>query len=92
MGSEITNPVATPAFEPDRRLDSVPPPSKAEDEHKKHRDMGDAAVFFLASMTSFYVAEALHVSGIISALFCGIVCNQIAVRNMTFEGAFFEFI
>lgn len=92
-GSEIPNPVAvSSAFEAEAVEKSVQPPSEAETEHKKHTAMGDAAIFFLASMASFYVAEALHVSGIISALFCGIVCNQIAVRNMTFEGAFFEFI
>jgi NhaP-type Na+/H+ or K+/H+ antiporter len=57
-----------------------------KEEHKKeHRAMADAAVFFTASLSSYYVAEAIHVSGIISALLCGLVCNQFAARNMSFE-------
>ena len=55
-------------------------------EHKAHhRAMADAAVFLVASLASYYIAEAIHVSGIISALLCGLMCNQFAVRNMSFE-------
>lgn len=86
--SEFQNPITFEAEAPSQSTQS--PRTRAEEErqvdHKKHRGMADAAVFFLASISSFYFAEALHLSGIISALFCGIVCNQTAVRNMTFEG------
>lgn len=60
-----------------------------EKAHKSHRAMADAAIFFIASMSSYYIAEAMHFSGIISTLLAGIVCNQVAVRNMTFECASF---
>lgn len=84
--TEFQNPVGPDPDDKEHADDSAPEQSAAEKGHKKHQDMADAAIFFLASMGSYYVAESLHVSGIISALFCGIVCNQIAVRNMTFEG------
>ena len=54
---------------------------EAKREHTKHMGMADAAVFFVASLSSYYVAEAFHFSGIISALVCGIMCNQFAVRE-----------
>ena len=38
------------------------------EEHKRHQGMADASVFFFASLFSYFVAEAFHVSGII--------CNQ----------------
>jgi NhaP-type Na+/H+ or K+/H+ antiporter/ABC-type branched-subunit amino acid transport system substrate-binding protein len=56
-----------------------------EKEHRRHKAMADASVFFIASISSYYVAEALHFSGIISALICGIICNQFTVWNMSFE-------
>ena len=84
--AEFHNPVGPHPDGKEQADASDPQQTAAEKGHKKHKDMADAAIFFLASMASYYVAEALHVSGIISALFCGIVCNQIAVRNMTFEG------
>ena len=45
--------------------------------------MIEAAMFFFASMASFYVAEIFHLSGIISALFAGMVCNHYAWYNLT---------
>ena len=54
-------------------------------EHRKHKAMADASIFFIASISSYYVAEAMHFSGIISALICGIICNQFAVWNMSRE-------
>jgi hypothetical protein len=37
-----------------------------ESEHRKHKAMADASIFFIASISSYYVAEAMHFSGIIS--------------------------
>ena len=51
--------------------------------HRRHMGMHDASIFFFASLSSYYIAESLHVSGIISALVCGIICNQFAIRNMS---------
>ena len=55
-----------------------------EEHHQRHKALADAAIFFFASLASYYVAEAMHLSGIISALVCGILCNKFAVRNMSF--------
>lgn len=52
---------------------------------KRHQAMADAAVFFFSSLASFYIAEAVALSGIISALCCAVMCNQFAVRNMSFD-------
>ena len=55
------------------------------DHHKRHKAMLDASVFFFASLSSFYAAEGLHLSGIISALICGMLCNQFGARNLSME-------
>ena len=59
--------------------------SKQEMHHKRHKAMADAATFFFSSLSSYYASEALGLSGIIGALACAVVCNQFAVRNMTFD-------
>ena len=53
---------------------------RAHEEHMEHLGIMDAVVFFFASLASYYVAEAFHVSGIISALVCGLMCNQCVPR------------
>ena len=45
--------------------------------------MVEAAMFFFASMASFFLAECFHLSGIISSLFAGMVCNNYAWHNLT---------
>ena len=45
--------------------------------------MVEAASFFFCSMASFFIAEIFHLSGIISALFAGMVCNHYAWFNLT---------
>jgi NhaP-type Na+/H+ or K+/H+ antiporter len=48
-----------------------------------HKAMLEASCFFFASLSSYYAAEALHISGIISALVCGLICNQWAVKMLS---------
>lgn len=59
--------------------------TKDELHYKHRRAIADACTFFFSSMSSYYAAEALNLSGIMSASICAVVCNQFAVRNMTFD-------
>ena len=59
--------------------------TKKELHYKRHRAVADACVFCFSSFLSYFAAEALALSGIISASICAIVCNQFSVRNMTFD-------
>lgn len=68
--------------EPKSEVEDV---SEEDTDHLKHQAMAEAAVFVVASICSYYVAEALHVSGIISALCCGLMCKEFAVWNMITE-------
>jgi sodium/hydrogen exchanger 8 len=62
----------------------------SHDDHGGHENlehaMVEAAMFFFASMASFYIAEIFHLSGIISALFAGMICNHYAWFNLTKAG------
>ena len=57
--------------------------SHKKDHAKQHKAVLEGAVFFFASLSSYYLAECLHVSGIICALVCGLICNQFAVHWMS---------
>jgi hypothetical protein len=50
-----------------------------------HGSLKDSLVFFFASLSCFYLAEALHMSGIISALICGLICNRYAIENLSHQ-------
>ena len=66
-------------FQEPQRQQSLRTGHEEDTEHA----MIEAAMFFFASMASFYVAEIFHLSGIISALFAGMVCNHYAWYNLT---------
>lgn len=46
----------------------------------------ETTLFITVTYSSFIVAEALHLSGIISVLICGMVCEHYTYQNLT-EGA-----
>lgn len=59
---------------------------EAADNIERHRTaMADASIFCIISLSSYYISESVGCSGIISALLCGLICNQFAVRNMSVE-------
>ena len=59
--------------------------TKKELHYKRHRAVADGCVFCFSSFLSYFMAEALGLSGIVSASICAIACNQFSVRNMTFD-------
>ena len=57
-------------------------PDKA---HMNHQATHDAMIFFFASLSCYYISEALHCSGIITALVTGLICNRYAIENLSDE-------
>jgi hypothetical protein len=66
---------------PAQEADRINTDDEEEEYARHHVAMAEAAVFVVASICSYYVAEALHVSGIISALCCGIVCKEFGGKS-----------
>jgi len=53
---------------------------------RMHSHILEAAMIFLASYSAFSGAEALHMSGIIASLFCGIGMNHWTYHNFSYDG------
>jgi NhaP-type Na+/H+ or K+/H+ antiporter len=66
-----------------RRWDEAKREGHKDEHEKEHKAVLESAVFFFASLSSYYLAECVHVSGIICALVCGLICNQFAVHWMS---------
>lgn len=53
---------------------------------RMHSHILEAAMIFLASYAAFSGAEALHMSGIIASLFCGVGMNHWTYHNFSYDG------
>ena len=51
--------------------------------HAVEHAMVEVAMFFFVSLASFYFAEIGHLSGIISSLFAGMICNHYMWHNLS---------
>lgn len=68
--------------------DIAQPPDDHRIEHSEdveHNATHDAMIFFFASLSCYYASESLHLSGIISALVAGLICNRYAIENLSSE-------